>query len=171
MDGYSWLWWRSRNPIFPVGLGLLDGKRFGNLLLRNTRLGMNTDPDQHPLDKPWGPPGWLQPLLREGQSPRRAPPASTGGEDVSSPFIPPKGFLHGAPKAGGHCQSIPAKGFQQNLQEEELSPRGTGGKGKDVTKQAENQRRGRSEPLLWLICTEKSEFPIPSLNNNIAGAG
>lgn len=114
MDGYSWHWWRSRNPIFPVGLELLEGKMFGNVLLRSTRLGINRDPDQHPLAKPWGPPGWVQPLLREGQSPRRVPPASTGGEEVFSPSIPPQGFLpwsspsrRSLPEHPG--QSIPAK--------------------------------------------------------------
>lgn len=66
VDGYSWHCWRRRNPIFPVGLELLEGEMFGSLLLRNKRLGINTDPDQ-----PWAPPGWFQPLLREGQSPRR----------------------------------------------------------------------------------------------------
>lgn len=64
----------------------------------------------------------------------------------------------------------PGQISQQNFQEEELSPRGTGGKQKDVTKQAEPRGGVRSEPVLWLICTEKSVFPIPSLNNSVAGA-
>lgn len=66
VDGYSWHCWRRRNPLFPAGLELREGEMFGSLLLRNKRLGINTDPEQ-----PWAPPGGFQPLLREGQSPRR----------------------------------------------------------------------------------------------------
>lgn len=112
MDGYSWHWWRRRNPTYPAGLELLEGEMFGTLLLRNKRI--NTDPNQHPLAKPWAPPGQVQPLLREGQSPRRAAPASAGGGEGFSPSITPEGSSSGVPKAGGHCQSI-LKNCQKKL--------------------------------------------------------